>query len=538
MFFASPLWLLALLPWAGLVVWTLRRVQPSTLVPFVRLWQFHDVIPSSPENRRWHRPPLTILMLLAAILACIIAAGQPMIRRAGDLGPITVMLDRGIESSATVAAWNQSAIDAQDKILRTFGPGRCEFICVPGMSRESIDRANLSRSIREHPPTALDTTEPLASALHRESQSLLIVLSNQKLAPNDACVQQLSLRTTLKNIAITHLGISDTPKPAAMVTLRNDGFAGSRAKLSIAVDRTPAVEKEVALPGAGAERDEFIDLPQSGDTLRAEIEIDDDIPIDNVAFAARETAWPRIEPSVPVPESLRRFINTYTKLRPPAKSSVAIMIDDAVRATAQPSVTIAAAINRPTSQPLTVADHPITRNVADWRAILADAKLADRPPPGDGWTPIVRLGNSVALATRADPVRQVWIGFDSPGFAKQVDYVVFWTAVFDWLADHSNVSGRWVSREVVDLGNTWRRDDALSGMSLSDSPTTGIYRGENSGIVALSPQIKIAELSTDKRPLNAEMLLHRADKSLEAVVLWVALTGLLISILLMGVLRK
>jgi len=39
------------------------------------------------------------------------------------------------------------------------------------------------------------------------------------------------------------------------------------------------------------------------------------------------------------------------------------------------------------------------------------------------------------VAIRQDPIRQVWVGFSSDQFQHRADFVIFWTAVFDWLGD-------------------------------------------------------------------------------------------------------
>jgi hypothetical protein len=69
----------------------------------------------------------------------------------------------------------------------------------------------------------------------------------------------------------------------------------------------------------------------------------------------------------------------------------------------------------------------------DWNRALAGAKI-ESPPPGE-WQTIVSAGGMAAVAVREEPVKEVWVGFDSAEFAHQADFVIFWSNVFDWLGD-------------------------------------------------------------------------------------------------------
>src|SRR5207302_1840013 len=77
-----------------------------------------------------------------------------------------------------------------------------------------------------------------------------------------------------------------------------------------------------------------------------------------------------------------------------------------------------------------VVTHPITAQV-DWPAVLKSAVVSAAPP--DGFSPLVSIAGRTAVAYRQAPARQVWVGFDSPQFAQSVDYVIFWSNVFNWL---------------------------------------------------------------------------------------------------------
>src|SRR5690606_22156628 len=95
----APIYLLLLVPWAGLVVWLLRRRGRDVAVPFVRLWQQPDASDAVAHRRRL--PPPHLLLVLAALLIAILAAARPAVRDPVASGPpITLIIDTGLTMSA------------------------------------------------------------------------------------------------------------------------------------------------------------------------------------------------------------------------------------------------------------------------------------------------------------------------------------------------------------------------------------------------------------------------------------------------------
>jgi hypothetical protein len=47
----------------------------------------------------------------------------------------------------------------------------------------------------------------------------------------------------------------------------------------------------------------------------------------------------------------------------------------------------------------------------------------------------VSVGDSVLVAAREQPVREVWVGFQSGDFPRHADFVLFWSNVFNWLGE-------------------------------------------------------------------------------------------------------
>jgi hypothetical protein len=77
MVFASPLWLVWVLPWAVLVGFLLPGRGTLAVVPFVALWKT-TVIRSQRRARRW--PGLPILLMLFALLTTVLAAANPRVK--------------------------------------------------------------------------------------------------------------------------------------------------------------------------------------------------------------------------------------------------------------------------------------------------------------------------------------------------------------------------------------------------------------------------------------------------------------------------
>src|SRR3954469_22310967 len=98
MTFLTPWWLLALIPWVGLVLWLLAGQRQRVGVPFLELWG--GPISGSPIKRRIQPPPTALACAIAALLIAILAVAAPVIHT-GSRGPaITIIVDRGITVSA------------------------------------------------------------------------------------------------------------------------------------------------------------------------------------------------------------------------------------------------------------------------------------------------------------------------------------------------------------------------------------------------------------------------------------------------------
>ena len=223
----------------------------------------------------------------------------------------------------------------------------------------------------------------------------------------------------------------------AMVRLLNQSDLAT-AKLTIRADGKTVRADQIALAAPGQRRDYFITVPDGATAVEAEIECDGAARIDHCVRARRRQAWPIVEAATALPPALRRMIEVYRRDRPPGEGSkhIAVVGAGGVWPTDQPAAILADNSAATTAlsnlQPLLVRDSPLTRSV-DWEEILSRATVS--PPPPGNWQPIVTAAGATVLAIRPQPIKQVWVGFQSEEFPHHPDFVVFWSNVFDWLGD-------------------------------------------------------------------------------------------------------
>jgi len=238
------------------------------------------------------------------------------------------------------------------------------------------------------------------------------------------------------DVKIECLAVRAGPATQAMVRLLNQSDL-STAKLTIRADGKILGTDQVTLPARGEMRNYFLVVPAGASAVEAEVECDGATRIDHRARAVRRAAWPIVEATSPLRAELRRMIEVYGRRRPPGDGSkrIAVLSASAVAPEEEPAAIVAddsAATVLSNLEPLAVVDSPLTKSV-DWDKILSRARVSS-PPPGD-WQPIVAAGNVTVVAIRQQPVKQVWVGFQSDEFPRRADFVVFWSNVFDWLED-------------------------------------------------------------------------------------------------------
>src|SRR3954447_18648770 len=98
--FATPAWLLGLLPWGAVALYLLWGRGRAEAVPFLELWRIP--VEGKRVRRRVGVPPLALALALLGMLLAVVAAAGPNIRWPGGAGgsPIAMIVDRGLGMSA------------------------------------------------------------------------------------------------------------------------------------------------------------------------------------------------------------------------------------------------------------------------------------------------------------------------------------------------------------------------------------------------------------------------------------------------------
>ena len=477
MHLASPIWLIGLIPWAAVAVWLLSGSRQRVRVPFLVLWQ--GPVDGPRTRRKLHAPPVSIALAMLALLLAIVAAAHPQIPRARNAvrGALTIILDRGITMSARGAKdfrYREAVDDAWHHLREHFADCTVRLVSVPGHGAEQLDLDQFIARVRQLPPTALDTRQML-SAAEAQAKPPVLLISDQ-LVLSSGPVIQAAPQSRVRDISIIALAARERPAPQVMVRVRNQSPQASTVLRVMSAGRR--IEDRIDLPPEPGERNFFIDLPQIGNTVSAELLVQDDLPADDRAWLVREGMSAKIEPRFPLAPELRRLIDAYQRTRPFSDRSVRLSIVRQVSDVPEetPAVIIAAA--RGSVGPLQVqaADHPVTRYV-NWRKIPAAIRASGNPPAG--WVPLVRDGNEILVAVKPTTPNQVWIGFDSAQWTTSTDYVIFWTNVFDWAGG----GGESLQGHVVnDLSPEWK---AIEENVPDQWP--GLYRRADGAVRAFNP---------------------------------------------------
>jgi hypothetical protein len=433
MTFVAPLWLFALVPWTGVVLYLLWGRRTRVYVPFLELWPAHGE--GVRVRRRAAPPPVALALAILSTLLALVAAARPALRTPAGGPMVTVILDRGYTMSTREAQSTRAGtlLGEVTAVVRKGSADRENFERVIVPARQGAASSSLAGF---GAPTALDTHELIDPAVRNARRdapaNVILVLTDQPSSVQDDRVIRVSPTTVVRNARIVAIAARETPAAQVMVRVRGGpGFGAAKLRVTSGAQRA---ERDVQLPEIG-ERDEFIDFEKLGPSVRADLLVDDEQLADNTAWLAREASWPRIESRVPLPAHLQRMVDVYAKQRPAGEASKRIAIVSSVGdlPADAPGVVLPrlseAAGNDPAAQPV-IADHAVTKGVT-----FADAGrpalASDAPPPG--WTPLVSVNGKVWVAAREGPARAVWVGFDTSDWARSPAFVVFWANVLNWV---------------------------------------------------------------------------------------------------------
>jgi len=236
-----------------------------------------------------------------------------------------------------------------------------------------------------------------------------------------------------KDVPLESLAVRDWPAPQAMVRVGNQSDL-SQARLTFSGGNILTVES-IELPARGGERNYFVDLTDVPQRVTAMLSAG---PVEHLLEVQRAPGWPAIDARRPLPAAVSRMIDVYSGDRNPDQISKHIAVlasaedvksDEPTAIIIEPK-TAERAISP--DQPMLIRDSPITRDI-DWEDAVAGATISS--PPGVGWQSLVSAGDEVLVAAQEQPIRKVWIGFQSDDFPRRADFVVFWNNVFNWLGE-------------------------------------------------------------------------------------------------------
>jgi hypothetical protein len=432
---ASPIYLLGLIPWAAIVIYTLIGRRTVALVPFVDLWRNLAVPASSQKSLRL--PPIAVMALLMAAFIAILTAAGPEIGATSSAQPLIIIADRGITMSANERI-SKLANSIAPEILHLIGPGPMTVCVVPGDQEIPADRGSWPNLLSDFGPTAADSSDSLALAVRKamsNPMAVVLLLSDRKINASGSRLVQIAPAEKLTNVAIADLQVRAAPSPQAMVRLLNESPLND-TNLTV----SGANPIRVALPPAGTSRNFFVDLPSASQTVEASISPGGDIAADDHAWTIRHFIGPMLSVHVSLPPELQRMVEVYQRHRPHGSDSQQVSIINIQQAfPASPAAAIIAETTPTVSirtEKIESKSSPITDGI-DWNAALNDAQAATSPPPAD-FQPILSADGHVLIAIQSVPVRQVWIGFRSTAWATTPDFVIWWTKVFDWLGNRTD----------------------------------------------------------------------------------------------------
>lgn len=196
MILASPLWLLALVPWAGAALWLLIGRNPRVAVPFIELWHDSDA-PKRRVSRALKRPPAAIACALLAMLLALVAAARPaLVHETSSIAQIAPKIRENVRlvrvavretphASVMVRVRNQSDMKrativvssaSRDVELPARDAERDYFIDLDRVGDEisvelvvddQLQTDNHARLVREHSPAKLEARSTISPELAR-----------------------------------------------------------------------------------------------------------------------------------------------------------------------------------------------------------------------------------------------------------------------------------------------------------------------------------------------------------------------------------
>jgi hypothetical protein len=469
--FASPIWLLGLLPWVAVAIYVLPGRGRPAVVPFLGLWK-GSASQARSAGRRW--PRVAVVLAIFALLLAVLAAGRPVRLSGKGRDSVTIVLDRGATMSLPSASGKpfRNVIDAAASQLGFLSAQtRVTLVPAPGPAITTTGRAWQAAAAALSPTVIPVELDAVVAEQLRRTRGPVFVLSDQPLHLADPRIVQVFPEPAASSVAITAIGARLLPHPQVMVRLENHSDLSS-LEIEVRSDDV-VVRKKVPLPPWGQSGDRFFDLSALGGSVRARLAGAGDLNPWSQAFLVRQSNGVEIAVDSAMDPLVKRIAAIYSKNRAAIADAPSVIISNRPLQTDQAGIWIGASDGSGASGGGTVVPHAVTVGVRQW-----DAGNAAGVPAG--FKPVVSLGSVTVVAVRDDSVRQVWLNADLRAWEKSPDFVVFFAGALDWIAGKEQ-SFQAIAPAV--LGDDWH---AIAGSATPAGQWPGIYQSTAGNRVAVN----------------------------------------------------
>jgi len=436
MWFASPLWLIGLFPWAAFSLWLLWGTYERASVPFLELWR--GAAEERPTRRGFRRPPVSLCFVIAAMLLAILAAARPSLwRPSRDTVPLQVVIDCGDTMSASAHGTVRFRATVHQLAAALSSHSRripVHLRVVPGNAELSTDSGGLAKTVDAMAPTGTSSRGSLGVAVAqalRSGDDAVFVVSDQPIELSDPRIVRIAPDGAIDEVGIAGLAARESPSSQVMVSVLNQS---SQTAASLQIGTAGQVErKAIHLPPRGTSRDYFFSPPELGENIEASVKGMAGDVAGGRGWLARDARSGAVESHIPLDPAIERMLQVYARHRHPTAGSptIAIVSNESDLAAGQRGVVVAQSFDDSGAKAgaLEIVDHPVTRGI-NWGSLPLLPATGDAPPQ---FQALVRIGGKPILAVAEAPVRKVWIGFAIDQWSAQTQFVIFWTNVLDWI---------------------------------------------------------------------------------------------------------
>ncbi len=485
---------------AILLLYILRMKRLSRTVASTMLWR--ESLRDLQANAPWQKLRSSLLMWLqlAVVALAVLALSRPAYQvLAGGGQTLAIVLDASASMNArdvTPSRFDKARAEA-GRLINELGNGDQGALIVAGRTTQVLapltgDKNALKRALAnaQVQDARCDLREAIvlaSSLLRNQKPSQVVVLSDGAMdtitAPptGGATLQWVRVGERDENVAITAMDAARpyarNAKPQVFVTVSNFGKQARSVDLELARDERLVAVRKISVPAAtkgapGTHSELFDNLNFNDGLFRARFDLNDDLAVDNFAFARLEAPQKvrvlllsagngfleRALELAGAVELTRGAASDFAKANSEAKFDVVVCdgvtpppglgrrnllvfraIDENMPVTRDTKLSVVA-------QPTVVAwqrEHPVTR-AASWndlkisQSVAAKTKSWGVPIVESIGTPLIVAGTRRITANNQNDAQQrvVWCGFDvrDSDLPLKVAFPIFITNAVRWLA--------------------------------------------------------------------------------------------------------